>query len=449
MSFRLSREGALASRASEEKLDERLPFARVIFVFLVLCTIVFGIAYAFPVFGLRYPDYGHLGAEYFNIANALAHGRGFADPFGQPSGPTSWMPPLFCLFLAGLILLFKSKALVAVAVAVCTNFAWAFVGTVLYIVSRRHCTKLNPGVAPAIFVAWLCVFYTSYFLFTHDIWFIGLFVSFNILHISTHVHTGTLSRRYWGFLGGCSALVSPSLAIAWASYTIGLILRRPTMRKQLYVAVALAGLVTSPWIIRNAIVFHRFIPTKSNLGFDEYQAHKIDDDGVYDDWSFQQHPYSSLRSRREYALEGESQYVDRYRRAFARSISHRPGAYLKRVGRRMLASTLAYPPADIRDATGFGHAIRTCLYALPFLCAVLTLSLRTRHQTMLAAMRLTYFPYILPYWFFAFYVRHLFPLTIVLVLFIVLAIDQLLAIALQRRLRPVPRVGGQPITPGQ
>src|SRR5690348_4535505 len=37
----------------------------------------------------------HLGGEYFNIAQAIVDGRGFADPFGERTGPTAWMPPLF------------------------------------------------------------------------------------------------------------------------------------------------------------------------------------------------------------------------------------------------------------------------------------------------------------------------------------------------------------------
>src|SRR5437899_707158 len=36
----------------------------------------------------------NLHGEYFNIARALFAGRGFADPFGAPTGPTAWQAPL-------------------------------------------------------------------------------------------------------------------------------------------------------------------------------------------------------------------------------------------------------------------------------------------------------------------------------------------------------------------
>ena len=44
----------------------------------------------------------HLGAEYDAIAQAIRSGRGFADPFREPTGVTAWMPPTLPLLLAGL-----------------------------------------------------------------------------------------------------------------------------------------------------------------------------------------------------------------------------------------------------------------------------------------------------------------------------------------------------------
>src|SRR5579871_4832196 len=35
----------------------------------------------------------HLGAENWEIAKAIYAGRGYADPFREPTGPTAWMSP--------------------------------------------------------------------------------------------------------------------------------------------------------------------------------------------------------------------------------------------------------------------------------------------------------------------------------------------------------------------
>src|SRR6187399_1135408 len=60
----------------------------------------------------------HLGAEYFHVARALADGRGFSDPFGEATGPTAWMPPVFPMLLAALLRVFGSKNAAASGVTV-------------------------------------------------------------------------------------------------------------------------------------------------------------------------------------------------------------------------------------------------------------------------------------------------------------------------------------------
>ena len=69
-------------------------------------------------------DNGHLGGEYFKIAEALVDGRGYADPFGTPTGPTAWMPPPLVLFQAALLLHFDGdKVAVANTDIVCQVFS--------------------------------------------------------------------------------------------------------------------------------------------------------------------------------------------------------------------------------------------------------------------------------------------------------------------------------------
>src|SRR5215470_10436360 len=41
-----------------------------------------------------------------NVAAALARGQGFCCLFGQPTGPTAWLAPVYPLFLAGIFKVF-------------------------------------------------------------------------------------------------------------------------------------------------------------------------------------------------------------------------------------------------------------------------------------------------------------------------------------------------------
>src|SRR5579884_3227308 len=94
----------------------RLPLAPAALVVVVACacavyanlsfTITRPAEYRFfPPFvrGVNANDNRHLGAEYFNIARSLRAGEGFANPFGEKTGPTAWMPPVLPTVLAGLL----------------------------------------------------------------------------------------------------------------------------------------------------------------------------------------------------------------------------------------------------------------------------------------------------------------------------------------------------------
>src|SRR3954454_25342760 len=62
-------------------------------VALILTVFVFALSAAIGSDGPRRIQRLNLGAEYFNVARALADGRGFSDPFGEPTGPTAWVSP--------------------------------------------------------------------------------------------------------------------------------------------------------------------------------------------------------------------------------------------------------------------------------------------------------------------------------------------------------------------
>ncbi|HEY4105589.1 MAG TPA: hypothetical protein VGM44_16940, partial [Polyangiaceae bacterium] len=92
-------------------------------VLLILAAVVVTFTYKWQLFSIHPPFITHLGGEYYNIAAALAEGRGYSDPFGALDGPTAWMPPAFTFLLAALIRVLKSKELVGEAVVVLTGIS--------------------------------------------------------------------------------------------------------------------------------------------------------------------------------------------------------------------------------------------------------------------------------------------------------------------------------------
>jgi hypothetical protein len=342
------------------------------------------------------------------------------------------MPPLFCLYLAGLLKLLHSKTLVALVVAITANVTWAFVGTVTCLVARIHCRRVPTIFVMLFYLLWLGVFYASYFMLAHDIWFVALLVTLTLCQVSSYVHKGTFSRVRWGVTGGIAALMSPAFAFAWGVLTLWLFFGDKERRKMIAVSMGVGLLIAAPWIIRNAVVFHQFIPSKSNLGYDAFQANNLDDDGVYDEWSFQHHPYNSIRAMQEHVRLGEKQFIAKHARAFLNSLHRNPTNFTTRVAHRFAAITFNYPAIDQYDAIGFRRILQKLLYPLPLLSVLLSFRRGSSHQLLFAMLRVLACAYIVPYTFVAFYVRHLFPLTAVLILMLFLSLDSAMAVASER-----------------
>jgi hypothetical protein len=366
----------------------------------------------------------HLGAEYFNIGRALADGRGFSDPFGERTGSTAWMPPLYPAIIAALLLALRSRALVGTAILGLTNVAWVGLGVLVYRIARRCAQRLRPELATSVFFVWICLFHYWTILLTHDIWLVALGAGALAWATYRALAGGRISAWVWGSLGGLLALISPSLAFAWA-VALTFVGLRPGANRRACLASGLVALaIAAPWAVRNALVFHRAIPVKSNLGFDAYQGSVPDGDGVYDIESMSRHPFGDPRMRFEYAAQGEMKFIDDHRDAFVAYVRHSPVSYLRKVGRRLGAALLAYPPVD-RSERGLGFCARRVIYSLPLLVLMSSLWIRGPNRRLLTALAVVALAYLAPYVLFAFYIRYLLPLTPVLALIIFLGCDQI------------------------
>ena len=91
-----------------------LAAAVVVVIAVVACAVYANLSFLvenpadyrfFPPFraGVNANHNRELGNECFEIARALRAGKGFANPFQAPTGPTSWMPPTLPAILAGLL----------------------------------------------------------------------------------------------------------------------------------------------------------------------------------------------------------------------------------------------------------------------------------------------------------------------------------------------------------
>jgi hypothetical protein len=199
----------------------------------------------------------------------------------------------------------------------------------------------------------------------------------------------------------------------------------------------LAAAIAAPWAARNRIVFHEYIPVKSNMYYDVYNANFSDGDGVWDLESMSHHPYSASAERFVYAKEGEIQYVGQFRTAFWKALPARFPEYARKVLNRLLAETVAYPRLYEHDR-GLRLLVTRIVYALPFVCTLLALGIGSRHRAFVLACAVFATAYLLPYALIGFYVRYLLPLTPVLIVMCFCGLDSV-ASALGRTHGKLPR----------
>lgn len=387
-----------------------------------------GIVFLFSLLLGKFADSGlartHLGAEYFHIARALADGRGFSDPFGEATGPTAWVPPVFPALIAGLLLLFKSKSLAAGCVVCLTNLALVWIGTSIFAIVRRHCQKIPPAFAAFVFATWILTFNFWFLVLTNDCVLIALSVHFMVLAVVQAIYYGTVQPWRWGILGGLSALTSPAVGFTWGCMTLLFFLRGPGRRSSWIAAGVIAAALVAPWTARNYITFQQFVPVKSNLAYEAYQANVIDADGVYDMTTTEQHPYSQPDMRFRYAQLGELAFVAQHKRILLDrwNTTH----FIHRVFNRAVAATVLHMPMYKGADSPVVALFKLLIYPIPFLSLLLGLALAGPHRKLLRVLALAFAAYICPYVMVAFYVRYLWPMFPVLMLFICFGVDQLL-----------------------
>jgi hypothetical protein len=371
----------------------------------------------------------HLGCEYYNIAGALVSGRGFADPFLEQTGPTAWMPPVLCWVTAALRWATASdRESVAAFVVVLQDLA--LIGTGLLVIELARRTTGRVGLATAIFVAVLLGNFRQCFQFTHDCWIILAALDLLIAGMVWLRPLGSSWRAAasWGAFGGICALLSPVVGFAWG--ILALVAGwRHGKRARLALALMAAVLTVAPWVIRNYLVFGRFIPVKSNLAYELHQSQCAQAGGVLRAPAFSSHPAShNGEERTSYKRLGEMAYLDEKWRIFRDAVRANPGDFLKRVCNRFLAATLVYVPFNLTEGSRRAWVLwlNRLAYPLPFLCMLVLVCTARRRPLMHAEWIVmgVYLIYLLPYVLVSYYERYKFPVLVAEAALLVCGIDR-------------------------
>jgi 4-amino-4-deoxy-L-arabinose transferase-like glycosyltransferase len=246
------------------------------------------------------------------VARALVTGHGFSSVFAPTGAATAVLPPVYAFLLTGIFKVFGIETRASVIAALSLNSVFS----ALTCIPVFLLAKQSFGERVAKWAGWGWAFSPYGIYYGADWAWSTCLLTLEIACLFFYVWRLENSSRVrdwlaFGALCGIAALTEPvSLSVLpllglWTFYRL-FRARRPW--KTPMVAAALAGIVVlAPWITRNYIVFHRFIPVRSGFGLELY----IGNNGYSLRWvNSDLHPNHSDAELAEYERVGEMAYMD-------------------------------------------------------------------------------------------------------------------------------------------
>ena len=262
--------------------------------------------FLFDLFHL--PTWNHhfiFGWEMGEIAHSLVTGHGYSSPFGIYTGPTAWTAPLYPFWIAAIFRIFGIYSKASVIVLMTVNAA--FVAMTVLPVWEIACRCFSRKVASIS--VWMWALWPFTLPLSRRIWVSALaaFLFTMIFALTLRMRgigeklqplDATATPRLWLLLG----LLWGVLAISMASFLVFMPVSflwllwpawqepgRPQFKKHLQraiLAVVLCIAFMTPWMIRNALVFHKFIPMRSNFGVELYLGNGPQSTGIVDNFEY-------------------------------------------------------------------------------------------------------------------------------------------------------------------
>ncbi|HZR27822.1 MAG TPA: glycosyltransferase family 39 protein [Terriglobales bacterium] len=316
-----------ADGARQEMNSRRRTIVKIVLVafLLRLAVLTLGRTYHFS----PRDDHFGFGWETGRIARSIALGKGFSSPMQADTGPTAWIAPLYPYFLAGLFKLFGvySNAAAWVALAVNSLFS-ALTCATLYLLGEELF-----GTTVALWSAWIWALlpYAIYWpvRFAWETSFATFLLSAVFLIAVRLERDNRLSFWLWfGFFWALIALSNPSL-LAFLPFSGIWVLHRQRRVKtmKLHYAV-LSGVVflgcIAPWLLRNDMVFGKFVFIRDNAGAELRLGNGPGADGQ---WMYWLHPSQDLDELKKYRSLGEVAYVHERKQEAMAWIAENPGRF--------------------------------------------------------------------------------------------------------------------------
>ena len=276
------------------------------------------------------------GMEMGLLAKSLLAGKGLSSPFGGDTGPTAIVAPAYPLLIAAVFRVFGAYS-TASAIAILlaqTVVNLITIWLILYVARRlfNHATATLAGLvwACSLPLAWMPTILWETSLSCCLL--VGLFAI--VLNFRAMARMGPVQWITLGGYCGICALVNPALLLSlggvvlWlACVTRGRQSYRPLLSLLTFV------LVFAPWPIRNATVFHAFVPLRTTVGLELWMGNRDGATGFLDESVF---PMFNRKELADYVTRGEVGYSAHKSELAKRYIVSHPSEFLTLTARRFV-----------------------------------------------------------------------------------------------------------------
>ena len=259
------------------------------------------------VIALKYPpDWLYTrGMEMGLLAKSLLAGQGLSSPFGPPTGPTAFIAPAYPILIAGIFKLFGVYSFASVIAILSLQIV---VNVITIWLIMRVAGELF-GDAAAVVSGWIWACSLPLLWLPTIFWDTSLAIcgSMAFLALALHMRRNQ-SAALWIIMGaacGVMGLLNPAMlpmligVIAWTTW-------QSERRAGVLLTFVTAAIVFSPWPIRNARVFHAFIPLRTTVGFELWMGNRPGATGYLDESIF---PTFNPAELAKYKSMGEIAYT--------------------------------------------------------------------------------------------------------------------------------------------
>ncbi len=261
--------GVAGDSASEDKgACPPSPLSGKFLVWIFVTALSVRVAFMVMLQSWEFPSEKDFGHEMGYIGQWLANGNGFTL---DGNSPTAKFPPFYPLVVAGFFTVFGAYSKAAAVGLLLFQSVCAGVSAVCLAILGNRLLGRTAG----LIAGFLWAFYpTSLFYSAIHIWYSELAVMLVLLAITIAVtgkHPPTIRRvAFFGGLSGLIVLVDSTMGLYLPLLLLWMLFAWEVKLSRLVVLVIVwgvtAGVVVSPWMIRNSLVLESPRVVKSNLG---------------------------------------------------------------------------------------------------------------------------------------------------------------------------------------